>query len=151
MLQTTVRLAGLETRSNSRRKLAEVLHAVPDHTRHRNDIARQRERSMSTTRDAAAVIPARPMRYRKPRSAHTIVQYFIICAYLQVEENCKGPFDDFLGGNQGSHQEKTRLHPTPTGPGRCPAVPICVVSIAITYYEVNLPLMTCSQHTQYFL
>lgn len=36
------------------------------------------------------------------------------------------PFD-FLGGNQGPHQEKTRLHPTPTGPGRCPAKTICVL------------------------
>jgi hypothetical protein len=73
-----------------------------------------------------------------------------ICADLQVEEDCIRPFD-FLGGDRGSHQEKTRLHPTPTGPGRCPAAPICVLSIAITYYEVNLPVMTCSQHTQYFL
>ena len=34
----------------------------------------------------------------------------------------------------------------------CSADLICVVNIAtITYYEVNLPLTTCSQHTQYFL
>jgi hypothetical protein len=57
----------------------------------------------------------------------------------------------FLGGNQSSPQEKTRLHPTPTGPGRCPAAPIYNISFTITYYGVGLPVITCSQHTQYFL
>ena len=76
--------------------------------------------------------------HRKPRSAHTIAKYFKNPSDLQVEENCIGPFDH-LGGDQGSHQEKTRLHPTPTGPGRCPTAPICVVSIAKTYYKVTYP------------
>ena len=57
----------------------------------------------------------------------------------------------FLGSNRSSPQEKTRLHPTPTGPGRCPAAPIYNISFAITYYGVDLPVITCSQHTQYFL
>jgi hypothetical protein len=48
-------------------------------------------------------------------------------------------------------QKKTRLQPTPTGPGRCPTMPTCNVSFSQVGKAGNSPVMTSSQHTQYFL